>query len=108
MIIPNGYIVPLQASGGGLDPETGHPVRASEVESSKSIPCQYQSVSLDLLAKSSGESAIRANYTILIENYAGHFGERLALKRRDGSEVGRFSIIRVEPLDAVCQVRITV
>ena len=108
MIIRNGYITFLQATGGGLDPVTGHPTVATESEMGSPIPCQFQSVSLNYLAKSNGEAAIKANYTILIENHNEVLGERLVLKRDDGTAVGTFSVIRIEPLDAVCEIRITV
>ena len=108
MIIQNGYITFLESSGGGLDPVTGHPSAATEKETGYNIPCQFQAASMNLLAKSNGEAVINANYTILIENYVHCPSERLVLKRRDLTEIGRYSVIRIEPLDAVCQIRITV
>lgn len=108
MIIQNGHIQLLRAEGGGVDPATKHPIVAKETPVGPKIPCQWQAVRLDLLAKPLGEPAVNASYSILIENYNRLSGERLALYGRDGREVGKFSIIRIEPLDAVCQVRITV
>ena len=108
MIIQNGYIRFLNASDGGLDPTTGHPLPATEEEGGEVIPCQWGAARMNLLAKVLGEHVVSESYTIRIEDYTPVEGERLVLYGRDDKEVGRFSIIRVEPLDAVCQTRIVV
>lgn len=108
MIIQNGHIRFLTAGGGGLDPTTGHPLKPTETEDGPVIPCQYQAAKMDLLAKIFGEHTVSESYTILVENYTPVLGERLVLYGQDGQEVGRFSVIRIDPLDAVCQTRITV
>lgn len=108
MIIQNGHIQFLAASGGGLDEVTGHPKKATESTVGSPIPCQYMSSTFDYLAESSGEHFTRSGYTILIENYEEVLSERLVLTDRNGDEVGRYSIVRVDPLDAVCQTKITV
>ena len=108
MIIQNGHIQFLESSGGGLDPVTGHPRKATENTIGPLVPCQYMSSTFDYLADSSGEHYTRNGYTILVENYTEVASERLVLTDRKGGEVGRFSIVRVDPLDAVCQIKITV
>jgi hypothetical protein len=108
MIIQNGHIRFLKAEGGGLDKVTGHPVPPTEEEMGPRIPCQYQAARMNLLAMSNGEHAVSESFTILVENYIPVLGERLVLYGRGCKEVGKFSVMRVEPLDAVCQVRITV
>lgn len=108
MIIQNGHIQFLEATGGGLDSVTGHPRKATESTIGHPIPCQYMSAALDFRAESNDEHFTRKGYTILVENYEKVASERLVLTDRDGAEVGRFSIIRVDPLDAVCQTKITV
>lgn len=87
---------------------TGHPQKAVESAIGEPIPCQYMSSTFDYLAESSGEHYTRKGYTILVENYEEVASERLVLTDRNGAEVGRFSIVRVDPLDAVCQIKITV
>ena len=108
MIIQNGHITFLESVGGGLDSVTGHPTKGTETPIGDPIPCQYMSSTYDYLAKSSGEHFTRSGYTILVENYNKVLSERLVLTDMGENEVGRFSIVRVDPLDAVCQIKITV
>ena len=108
MIIQNGHITYLESVGGGLDPVTGHPAKGTESPIGDPIPCQYMSSTYDYLAETSGEHYTRAGYTILVENYTKVLSERLVLTDKDGDEIGRYSIVRVDPLDAVCQIKITV
>ena len=113
MIIPNGYIEFITAKGVTLDETTGHPVTTNDIEYGELIPCQYQAASLNALAFSNGESVTKASYTIYVESYYmesmwGATTERLRLRDRNGSIVNEFSIIRTEPLDAVCQYKIVV
>lgn len=108
MIIANGYIVELTTTGGGIDKTTGHPVPVSETESTKRIPCQYSATKYNALSKSQGEPVTTQGYAILIENYDTLTSERLSLYDKAGQKVSDFSIISVEPLDAVGQTRILV
>lgn len=113
MIIPNGYIEFITVKGVTLDETTGHPVTAKDVEYGELIPCQYQAASLNALALSNGESVTKASYNIYIESYYMESmwveaTERLRLSDRNGNAVNEFSIIRTEPLDAVCQYKIVV
>ncbi len=107
MIIANGTIEPKVKTGGGLDPETGYPVRP-EASWGDPIPCQFVPVTHDKLGTTKGgEHFTEAAYTILIEEQPFH-AEQVRLTGRGGTVVGEFSVRRIEPLDAVCEVRITV
>ena len=50
-----------------------------------------------------------AQYTILIEQQPTSFtAEQIRLKDNGGNVVGEYSVIAIEPLEAVCEIRITV
>lgn len=108
MIIENGTIeLKQKTSGGGIDPTTGYPQKPSSVGWSDPIPCQYMANKYNNLGRVNGEHFKTAEYDILIEEQP--FGaDQLRLKDRVGSVVGEFSIIKVEPLEAVCEIRILV
>ncbi len=108
MIIQNGHIQFLAATGGGLDEVTGHPKKATETVTGNPIPCQYMSSTFDYLAETNGEHFTRRGYTILIENHHEVLSERLVLTDMSGNEIGRYSTVRVDPLDAVCEIKIIV
>lgn len=106
MIIPNGTIRFKVKSGGGIDPVTGH---AQKPTSSwgEPIPCQYTANSYNRLARVMGEASTQQSYEILIEEQ--HIpSEQLKLTDDRAGEVGDFSIRQVEPLNAVCEMRILV
>ena len=107
MIIPNGTVEFISRSAGGID-EHGYPVAATATYGNP-VPCQYVANTFDYLGKSEGERFIRAAYSILVETVLP-FGltENLRLKDRDGRPLGDYSVLRFEPLDAVCQLRILV
>lgn len=106
MIIPNGTIELKRKQAGGIDPETGHAVKPSSVNWGDPIPCQYFANKYDNLGHVSGEHFKIAKYTVLIEEQTLEDSEQLRLKDRAGDVVGEFSIIQVEPLEAVCEIRI--
>ena len=107
MIIVNGYIECKRETGGGLDPVTRYPVTA-EASWGEPIPCQYIPVRHDALAVSrQGESYTLAAYTILIEEQPLQ-DKTIRLTDRSGVVLGEFPVRQIEPLDAVCEVRITV
>lgn len=107
MIIENGTIeLKQKKGGGGIDPETGYPVKASFTWG-EPIPCQYSANKYDNLGRVNGEHFITASYTVLIELQTFE-AEQLRLKDRSGKLVGEFSIMQVEPLDAVCELRILI
>ena len=91
MIIPNGTIEVKQKTCGGIDPETGYARRSSDVVWSDPIPCQTLTTS--------------ASYSVLIDEQPFD-GEQVRLKDSQGKVIGEFSIIQIEPLDAVCEIRI--
>lgn len=107
MIIHNGYICMKRKSGGGIDPETGYPIKPTEAWG-KPIPCQYTANKHNNLGKTTGgEPFTVAQYQILIEEQPLN-GERLRLDDLCGREIGEFSIMEIEPLEAVCEMRIMV
>jgi hypothetical protein len=107
MIIANGTIELKRKTAGGIDPETGYPVKASSVTWGDPIPCQYTANKYDNLGRVNGEHFKVAEYSVLIEEQPLDT-EQLRLKDRDGNVVGEFSIIQVEPLEAVCETKILV
>lgn len=108
MIIANGTIECIIEQGGRLDTATGFPVAPSVKSHGSKIPCQFEAVSYNSVAQSNGETVTRASYTILIENFHCVSTERIRLRGRHGDTVGEFQIISKKPLDAVCQIKITV
>lgn len=107
MIIPNGTIEVLTTSDGGLNPTTGFPTKPKETWGAK-IDCQFSPVRQDYLAKTVNSEPYSAlSFSILIEA-ATFTGDRVRLSDRDGNSIGEFSVVSVEPLEAVGQVRITV
>lgn len=108
MIIENGTIeLKQKTSGGGIDPKTGYPVKPASVSWSDPIPCQYSANKYDNLGRVNGEHFTTAEYTILIEEQPFDT-EQIRLKDRTGKVIGEFSVIQVEPLEAVCELRILV
>lgn len=107
MIIQNGTIEPKIKTGGGIDLETGYS-KAVSFSWGTPIPCQYSAAKYNQLACLIGEHITTASYTILIDQQPLAGIEQVRLKDLSGNEVGEFSIKQIEPLDAVCQTRITV
>lgn len=110
MIIQNGTIeAKIKVGNGGIDPVSGFPIKQTEVVYDNPIPCQYSANQYNQLGRVQGESFTVAHYNILIEQPAQPFtAEQIRLKDMDGNSVGEFSIMSVEPLEAVCELRITV
>ena len=106
MIIANGTIETKIKTGGGIDPETDYPSKTS-VTWSKPIPCQYRANNYSKRGKVNGEAFTVASYEILIEEQP-YEAECLRLRDMDGRTLGEFSVIEIEPLRAVCQLRILV
>lgn len=112
MIIQNGTIEVKTKTGGGIDPETGYPVKG-EAAWGEPIPCQWIpdrndrfGRSNDMLGRINGEHFIIAHYVVLIEAQPFN-AEQVRLRTLDGRDLGEFSLMYVEPLDAVCQIRLT-
>ena len=109
MIIANGTIETKVKTAGGIDPETGYPLRPSDVDWSGPIPCQYSANRYNRLGKVNGEHFTIAEYQILIEDDGRPFeADQIRLKDRAGNLVGEYSVMQVEPLDAVCEIKILV
>lgn len=108
MIIENGTIeLKQKTSGGGIDPTTGYPVKPVSVGWGDPIPCQYSANKYNNLGRVNGEHFKTAEYSVLIEEQPFD-AEQLRLKDRAGNVVGEFSIIQVEPLEAVYELRILI
>ena len=106
MIIPNGTIqIKQKTSGGGIDPETGYAKRPASVDWSEPIPCQYVVNKYNALATSISEHITSASYQVLIDEQPFD-GQQVRLLDSKGKVLGEFSIIRTEPLEAVCQIRL--
>ncbi len=106
MIIVNGTIELKQKTATEpINPETGHPRKPTEESWGTPIPCQYFATKYSNLAKANGEAYRQSEFTVLIEEQS-FTAEQLRLKDRDGNTVGEFSVIQVEPLEAVCELRI--
>lgn len=106
MIIANGTIEVKRKAGGGLDPVTGYPQK-TEASWGEPIPCQYIPNSHNKLGVVNGEHFTVATYTVLIEEREFNT-EQIRLKDRTGAILGEFSIMQVEPLEAVCEIRLMI
>lgn len=109
MIIENGTIRIKAKAGGGIDPVTHNPVKATEAWG-EAVPCQWSVNKRDNLGVANGEHFSVASYIVLIDMVLEppFRGQQLELVSRDYGSLGRYSIISVEPLDAVGQVRILI
>lgn len=107
MIIGNGTIETKAKTVGKIDPKTGYPSKPSDVSWGDPIPCQYSANKYNKLGRVSGEHFIRAEYSVLIEEQPFD-AEQIRLKDLNGNVVGEFSVISVEPLSAVCEIRILI
>lgn len=105
MIIANGTIEFKHTTGGGIDPTTGMPQRTTE-EWSAPVPCQYGAAHYNALAVvTDGVHATQAEWWALIETRGVELGQ-CRLRDRAGNIVADKSIKRIEPLDAVEEVRL--
>lgn len=108
MIIQNGTIEFKTREAAAIDPETGYRQKTAAVTWGEPVPCQFNALTFNQLARVQGEAFTEAKYEIFIEEDSPTPTEQLRLKRLDGTEVGEFSVIQVEPLEAVCEKRILV
>ena len=104
MIIQNGNIEIKLKTGGGIDPDTGFPIRANESWGAY-IPCQYRVNTYSNKGRSNGEAFTVATYEVLIEREE-FTAERIRLSNLSGDVLGEFSVISSEPLPAVQIVKI--
>ena len=106
MIIANGTIETKIKTGGGIDPDTDYPI-APSVSWGNPIECQYRANKYSNKGKANGEAFTIASYEILIDEQP-YNAEMLRLRDISGKILGEFSVIEVEPLQGVCQIRILV
>jgi hypothetical protein len=106
MIICNGTIQVKIKSGGGFD-EEGNPIKVEETFG-EIIPCHIRPLRYNNLAFSgSGSNYINASYEVLIE-IKDFQCERIKLINRYGKDLGEYSVISAENLEAVCATKIIV
>ena len=107
MIIQNGTIELKRKTAGGINPSTGFPIVSTAVWGS-SVPCQWMVNTHNNLGRTNSEHFTLAKYIILVEQTNTIDSEQLRLTDRNGSVLGEYSIISVEQLDAVQQIKILV
>ena len=109
MIIDNGVLYTRAAAGAtpSLDPMTGYPRRAEEECWHSPIRCQFRARDYSNLTRVQGEAVRLAKYEILIEEQPFTAG---AVRLEDvfGGVVCEASVIEIEPLQAVGQIRILI
>lgn len=106
MLIPNGTISIKTKTGGELD-ERGKPVRPSSIDWGDTIICRFRANKYSNRGKVNGNTFTVASYEILIESQP-FTAERVKLSDKNGKDLGEFSVIEIEHLDAVGIVKITV
>ena len=107
MIIANGTIEFKRKSGGGIDPETGHPIPVREYWSCP-IPCQFIPNENRQARTSDGEHYHHYTHEVLVEEMQVCVTEQVLLRNRCGEAIGEYSIISVSPLEAVSELRIII
>ena len=97
MIIDNGVLYTRVATEAtpSLDPKTGYPRRAEAESWCNPIRCQFRARDYSNLTRVQGEAVRLAKYEILIEDMFG-------------GVVCEASVIEIEPLQAVGQIRILI
>ena len=110
MIIDNGviYVRSAQPASPTIDPTTGYPRKAaSECWCDTPIRCQFRARNYSNLTRVLGEAVKLAKYEILIEEQP-FTAEVIRLEDVFGDVVCEASVIEIEPLQAVGQIRILV
>lgn len=111
MIIKNGEIRFVEMTGGGgIDPETGYPMKPESVYGDPK-PCQVVPLSVDYLGTTKEDGKfVRASYEILIESTDDvATAERVVVQTEDGLLANReFSVVARIPLVAVSQSKLLV
>jgi hypothetical protein len=104
MIIVNGTITVKIKSGGGLNGE-GNPVEPSESWGDP-IPCRITTNKRNNLGKQNGNTFTIASYEILI-GLQPFTAERVKLERF-GEDLGEFSVMFTEYMEAVGAIKVVV
>lgn len=108
MIIQNGYIECIANKlTERINPKTGFPVKAENLEWCEPIPCQWSPIKMNLRNQVKGEHHTDITYQILIEQQPFPY-EQIRLQDISGKSLGQYSIISIEELDAVCEIKIIV
>lgn len=107
MIIKNGTIEVITNSGGGIDADTGLNTKPSSAYGTP-IDCQFQANKFSFKGKSNGSDFTIAKYEILIDECDAFNAEKLRINNAEGTAIGEFQIIEIEPLVAVGEIRIYV
>jgi hypothetical protein len=104
MLIVNGTVTAKVKTGGGLDAD-GYPVKP--VESwAQPIPCHVKMNRKNNLGKQNGNTFVAASYEVLIEPQPFE-AERVRLAEY-GRDLGEFSVMWTEYLEAVGALKIVV
>lgn len=108
MIIQNGNIEFKIKTAGGIDPVTGYPQKPS-ARWSEQIPCQYVPKQIDLQARSGGNAKITSFYEVYITMpLPVDATEQIRLTDMSGNVVGEYSMLSMQELVAVQEVKIIV
>lgn len=103
MIIANGFIRFKEQVEEQVD-SMGYPMLSPDAWG-EAIECQYN-ITSNLQARSNGEAYTSKSFVVWVEQMDVP-SEVVMLYDGRGKEVGQFSVISVEQLDAVCQTRLT-
>ncbi len=108
MIIQNGNIEFKIKTAGGIDPVTGYPQKPS-ARWSEQIPCQYVPKQIDLQARSGGNAKVTSSYEVYITMpLPVDATEQIRLTDMSGNVVGEYSMLSMQELVAVQEVKIIV
>jgi len=105
MIIVNGVIQRKVQTGGGID-TNGNPARPSFVWDNP-VECHIKVNKRDNLGKQNGNTFTVASYEIIIEPQAFD-ADVIKITDKSGTDLGEFSVISIEHLEAVETVKILV
>jgi hypothetical protein len=104
MTFENGMIQTKMKTGGGFD-SNDYPIESSE-SWSEPIPCHIKVNRKNNLGKQNGNAFTIASYEVFIELQPFE-SERVKLTEH-GQDLGEFSVLWTECLDAVCALKIVV
>jgi len=104
MVIVNGTITAKVKTGGGLNAD-GYPVKPEE-SWLQPVPCHVRLNSKNNLGKQNGNTFVTASYEVLVELQPFEYG-RVKLTQH-GRDLGEFSVLWTECLDAVRALKIVV
>lgn len=100
--------VPVIRDAGTDYDDNGNPIEHEDVIV-ESVPCQVVPVSIDRQAKSTlDERIVEASYELYLDYRAFADDVRRLHLTWLGKDCGDFSVIKIEPLEAVQQLKITV